>query len=160
MRVRHIVSLRKTLVSETAWETTDIPPRHAPIYVRSMPIRAGWKWRSSRLEAGSQDFVLLAHCNPLRDNWKATLIIALDEEVSVVGRFEHHGSHPGLHLHSHCERSGIERGISGLDNLQRLPQNGNYHRRDAAWTDGTFWEAAKRFFHVEQDNGPLFDHKP
>ena len=34
---------------------------------------------------------------------------------SVVARFESHGSHPGLHGHSHCDRGGIEIGASGLD---------------------------------------------
>ena len=160
MRVRHIVSARKTLVSETTWDTSGIPPRHAPIYTRSKPIRAGWRWKSARLKTDAQSFILLAECNPLRDNWKVMLLINVDDEVSVIGRLEHHGSHPGLHLHSHCDRCGIERGASGMDNLRRWPQIGRNHRRNVAWTEGTFWETAKRFFHVEQNNGPLFNHKP
>jgi hypothetical protein len=78
-------------------------------------------------------------------------------EVSVVCRFEHHGSHPGVHIHSDCARSGIETGTTGLGGLDRFPKNGSHHRRTTSWTETTFWEAAKRFYRVAVKNGPLFE---
>ena len=157
MRVRQIIRQQKLLVSETAWTGSDIPPRHAPIYVRTYPIRAGWKWKSARLTSNGQTLILLALCNPLRDKWQAVLMVEKSQGVSVVCRFEHHGSHPGLHVHSNCERSGMEVGAIGMDNLDRFPQNGRYHRRDVAWTETTFWEAARRFFRLRLNDGPLFE---
>jgi hypothetical protein len=78
--------------------------------------------------------------------------------VSVVARFEHHGSHPGLHGHAHCERGGIEVGASGLDNLVRVPAAQEPHRRTNAWTEQTFWDSARRFFRVtDQVRGGQFE---
>lgn len=155
MRVRHLVALRKTMASDTQWQTTDLPPRHAPVYAKTRPIRTGWRWRSCQAAGGGRQFTLLAQCNPGRDNWSAVLMVANAEGYSVVARYEHHGSHPGLHAHAHCERGGIEVGSTGLGDLVRSPSIGTVHRRMNAWTEGTFWDAATRFFRVETPRGTL-----
>lgn len=157
MRVRHIIATDKTLQSDSGWMKTDMQPRHAPIYLRTKPIRAGWQWRSGRCltRIGSEEFILLAECQPARDNWKAVLIKIVADGSSVVGRFEFHGTHPGVHLHAHCDRGGVEVGASGMDKLARFPAVGETHRRTTAWTEKTFWEAAKRFFRVADPKGPL-----
>lgn len=157
MRVRHLIALNKELHSDTHWNETDMQPRHAPIFPKTLPIRAGWKWRSARASSLDDNFILLAKCNPRRDNWQAFLILTCEEGASVVGRFEHHGSHPGLHAHAHCERSGIETGSRGLDDLIRVPAAGSqsYHRRTNAWTENSFWEAAKIFFRIKEKKGTL-----
>jgi len=160
MRVRQLIEIRKVLNSETPWSDSDMPPRHAPIYSKTRPTKAGWRWRSAKVSAGSFNFVLVALCNVRRDNWKAILILERPDGASAVGRFEYHGSHPGLHCHSNCERSGLERSAKSLDNLDRYPKVGSFHRRQNAWTEGTFWGAAKRFFRVERSAGPLFDDVP
>ncbi len=159
MRVRHLISQKKTQRSDSGWQTTDMPPRHSPIYTKSRPIRAGWKWRAAHCESeNGVKYILTALCNTARDNWKAVLMLETDAGTSVVARFEHHGSHPGLHAHSHCERGGTEVGAGGLDDLVRAPKEGKTHRRNNAWTETTFWQAARKFFRIEDDNGPLFDH--
>jgi hypothetical protein len=157
MRVRRLIRLEKELLSDTDWKTTDLQPRFAPIFPKTTPIRAGWRWRSARASGAEGEYVLLAKCNPPRDNWQACLILTLDEGASVVGRFEHHGSHPGLHAHAHCERGGVETGTRGLDDLVRVPAAGStsYHRRRNAWSENGFWEAAKRFFRIKERKGPL-----
>lgn len=156
MRVRHIVRERKTIESDSRWSTKDLQPRHAPIYAKTKPIRAGWRWRSARARGqDGREFILLAECNPPRDNWKAMLIVETVDGPSVVVRFEHHGSHPGLHIHVHCERSGVETGAGGMDSLDRMPGPGSLHRRANGWTEHVFWEAAKRFFRIEEEKGPL-----
>jgi hypothetical protein len=156
MRVRHIVGQKKQTQTDTKWSIKDLTPRYAPIYTKTKPIRAGWQWRSSKvIDATGREYVLLAECNPRRDNWKAVLILETSDGPSVVARFEYHASHPGLHVHADCSRGGIETGAIGLDNLARLPPAGNMHRRKHAWTEGTFWEAAKRFFRVEEQKGTL-----
>lgn len=158
MRIRHLVSEAKTLLSDTNWSTKDMPPRHAPIYAKTRPIRSGWRWRSARARAGTVNFILTALCNPGRDNWQAILMIELDQGASVIARFEHHGSHPGLHVHAHCEKGGVVMGGASMDGLVRAPSVGEHHRRTNAWTETTFWEAAKRFFRVMDDDLPLFSH--
>ena len=158
MRVRHLIATKKVLETDSDWNTTDLQPRFAPIFPKTTPIRAGWKWRSAKAVSSENEYVLLAKCNPRRDNWQAFLILVGDGGASVVGRFEHHGSHPGLHAHAHCERSGIETGARSLDGLVRVPPaigRGSYHRRTHAWTESGFWEAAKGFFRVHERKGSL-----
>lgn len=155
MRVRHLIALKKVLKSDTQWLTTDMPPRHCPIYSKTYPIRAGWRWRSAQASAGAENYVLMAMCHPGKGNWKATLIVQTPAGHSVVARFEDHSSHPGLHAHSHCDRSGVEVSGSGMNALVRAPAAQEHHRRTNAWTEGTFWEAALRFFRVESPKGTL-----
>ena len=129
MRVRELVRKRKALVAQTEWSHNDLPPRHAPVYTRTKPIRAGWQWRSARAIAGQVTFILLAECNIGRENYKAVLMIETEGGYSVVARFEDHGSHPGAHVHTHCERSGIQIEGEGFDNLVRIPSATARHRR-------------------------------
>jgi hypothetical protein len=158
VRLRHLIRQPKVQKTDTAWLVSDLPPRHAPVYPRSRPIRAGWKWRSAQAHAENARFVLTVLCNPLRDNWQALLMVETSTGASVVARLESHGSHPGVHGHAHCDRGGIEVGALSIDNLVRTPTAARFHRRTNAWTEETFWNAAKRFFHVEDDIGPLFHH--
>lgn len=155
MRVRHIISERKLIDSETSWSTRDMAPKFAPIYSKTKPIRAGWTWRSAKCTTLTKAFTLVAECNPARDNWKALLIADTGNGHSVVGRFEYHGSHPGTHFHADCDRSGLETGSKSIDNLGRIPSAKAFHRRSAAWTEATFWDAAKKFFRVKERTGPL-----
>lgn len=157
MRVRKLVRQPKAILSETGWSDGDLPPRHAPVFPKSVPIRAGWKWKSARLHAADRTYILWALCNPRRDNWKAVLAIEVIGQASVLCRFEYHGSHPGLHIHSDCQKSGLEGGPAGMNVGVRLPDKGTFHRRNVPWTEATFWEAAKSFFRVKVNNGPLFD---
>lgn len=101
---------------------------------------------------------MVAICNPARGNWKSMLIAKVGSAFSVVARFEHHESHPGLHVHAHCDRGAIEIGASGLDNLIRIPDAKQRHRRQAALTETTFWQASMKFFRIEDSVGPLFAH--
>jgi hypothetical protein len=52
----------------------------------------------------------------------------------------------------------MEVGASSVDGLIRIPKAKAYHRRTSAWTDETFWNATKKFFHVRDEIGPLFRH--
>lgn len=158
MRVRRLAGVHKIITADTGkWSASDLPPRHAPIYVKSRPIRGGWRWRSLKAKAEQHNFVLTVMCNPSRDNWQAILMLDTPHGHSVVGRFEYHGSHPGLHVHGHCARGGIELGGQGMDNLVRIPPVGQSHRRTNGWTESTFFEAAKRFYRLGEAPLPLFN---
>ena len=160
MRLRRLILEEKAIENDGQWSDRDLQPRYAPIYARTKPIRAGWQWRSSRIASETGTYILLAECNPRRNNWTAKLIRETAHGPSVVARFESHASHPGLHVHAHCERGGLETGATGLDNLVRTPPAGSRHRRTNAWTETTFWEAAKRFFRVREEQGVLVFDAP
>lgn len=160
MRVRRLIREPKTMLSDTGWRSDDMPPRHAPVFLKTVPIRAGWTWRSAKANSGAAEFVLLGQCQPQKDNWKAMLILLADDQKlgSAIARYEHHGSHPGLHGHSHCERGGVEFGPSSVDGLLRIPstrRRASYHRRTMSWTPALFWESAKRFFRFNEPKGPF-----
>lgn len=151
MRVRFILRLKKTLVTETAsWSQSDLPPRHFPVSPKTRKITGDWRWRAGRASAGSRTFVATVLSSPKRANRKATLMEVFDNgSASVIARFEDHGSHPGLHVHSHCIRSGLEMGGTSMDDLGRVPDVSSPHRRIARWTDDDFWAAALRFFRID-----------
>ena len=157
MRIRHLITANKMLQSDTGWKNSDIKPKHAPVFPKTTPIGAGWEWRSGGAICNTTGryYVLLAKCNPNKGNWQATLMLSAEDGASVVSRFEHHGTRPGLHAHAHCDRGGIETGPKGMD-LPRIPAASNRHRRIKAWmTKNEFWEAAKTFFRVHDKKGPL-----
>jgi hypothetical protein len=156
MRVRHLVAERKIISKDTGWRFDDMSPRHCPIYEKTRPTRAGWQWRSARAEAGDREFVLVAQANVKRGDLKSVLILKTPSGYSVVGRYEFHSSHPGIHAHAHCDRGGLEEGATGLDKLIRIPPNGRTPRRTSALSISTFWDEARRFFRIMDDLGPLF----
>jgi hypothetical protein len=156
MRVRHLLAIPKQAGAETAWSETDMPPRWCPVYSKTRPSRAGWHWRSAHVSGDGEEFMMVAICNPRRGNWKSMLLLKATQGYSVVARFEHHESHPGLHVHTHCQRSGIEVGAGGMDSLARIPAAGAPHRRTAALTLASFWRAAQSFYRVADDYGELF----
>ena len=158
MRVRHLIAAPKLQISETAgWSTSDLPPKHAPVNAKTRPSRAGWRWRSLRARGDDgREYVMFALANPSRDNWKAALTVEVSGSGhSIVAKFEFHASHPGLHVHADCGRSGIETGSTSLDRLPRTPKTGNMHRRINAWTEASFWKSAKAFFRIYEMQGTL-----
>lgn len=156
MRVRRLISETKYQQSDTGWRTDDMPPRACPIYPKGRPSRAGWEWRSIRVASSGREYVMVALANALRSDWKATLMVKTPTGYSVVGRYEHHSSHPGRHLHTDCTRSGLEDGSSGMDNLRCIPPHSASNKGNAAYTAATFWSAARAFFRIRDNLGPLF----
>ena len=74
------------MVSDTAWRQDDLPPRYAPVFSKTVPIRAGWCWRSAKANGETARFVLLGQCQPDRDNWKAMLnLLDEDEKSGYIG---------------------------------------------------------------------------
>lgn len=157
MRLRKIIAEPKVLVSDTQWRTDDMQHRYSSIFEKTKPIRAGWKWRSVTAtgETG-REYVFLTQCNPVKDQWKAWLIYRLPSgHASLISRLEDHGTHPGLHVHAHCERGGLEEGSASIDSLARIPPPERPHRRKHAWREQTFWEQARRHFRIEHPRGTL-----
>ncbi len=156
MQIRKLIRAAKVQAHDTRWKTGDLPPRLCPIYLKSKPHGPSWQWRSAKANSGDMEFWLVATVNVSRGNWKCVLIVKTESGHSVVARYEDHGSHPGLHVHSHCVRGGVEEGPSGMNDLVRVPPVKAAHRRINAQTLSTFWENARRFFRIKDDMGPLY----
>lgn len=155
MRVRHLVAEPKTISSDTRWRLDDMAPRFSGLYAKTKPIRAGWQWRSVIALSEHKEYIFLVQGHEEKDNWGAWLVLKTSGGHSLVTRFEYHGSHPGFHVHAHCERGGIEEGTGSINDLVRIPK---------ATSDGTvitlrrdkFWEQARVKFRISFPKGSLF----
>ncbi|RWE97362.1 hypothetical protein [Mesorhizobium sp.] len=147
--------MQKTIFSDTGWRVDDIPPRFSGVYEKTRPNRNGWKWRSVLAQAADQEYIFLTQVHEQRDNWSAWLILKNEGGASIVDRFEYHGSHPGLHIHAHCERGGIEEGPSSINDLVRFPKASSRHRRLQTYRPASFWEQARSHFRIDYPRGAL-----
>lgn len=154
MRVRHLVAEPKTIASDTRWRMDDMAPRFSGLYTKTKPIRAGWQWRSVVAVSEQKEYIFLVQGHEDKDNWGAWLVLRTDSGYSLVTRFEYHGSHPGFHIHAHCDRGGIEDGTGSINDLVRIPKatSGTVItlRRDS------FWEQARVKFRISFPKGSLF----
>ncbi len=75
-------------------------------------------------------------------------MVKTDDGWSVVCRYEFHRTHPGLHIHSHCDHSGILVGPESLNEVARIPQNDSERRRNFVWAKNTFWNSSLNFFRI------------
>ena len=155
MRVRHLVAEPKTISTDTGWRRDDMAPRFSGLYTRTKPIRAGWQWRSVVAQSEHKEYIFLVQGHEEKDNWAAWLVVKTDGGYSLVTRFEYHGSHPGFHVHAHCDRGGIEEGTGSINDLVRIP-NATSKGAIVALRRDKFWEQARRRFRISFPKGSLF----
>ena len=155
MRVRKHIQVAKIILSDTNWQTDDIPPRHTCIYPKTRPNRAGWEWRSALVKSDISEYIFLSHVHPDRDNWQAMLVLKSDLGGSLISRYEYHGSHPGIHVHADCSRGGIEVGPTGINDLLRIPQVGKERQNNITLRKNLFWDKARLHFRIDYPKGEL-----
>ncbi|WP_156876297.1 hypothetical protein [Salipiger abyssi] len=149
----------KAVIKDTGWKSGAIPPRNAPIFVRSKPLPPAWRWRSLALKLPDQSE---AHClfevAPTFDKWKALLMVPAEGgEWSAIIRLEDQPRQSGLHVHVACDGT-LTPGPRSIDLPDRLPEHGKYHRRQRTWTPTTFFHTACDFLAILTDEQPgLFD---
>jgi len=155
MRVRHLVSDRKTILSDTGWMTGDLPPRHSGIYLKTMPIGPAWTWRSALAISDKWEYILVCQVNLSKDNWKAWLIRKDGAAGSLVSRYEYHGNHPGIHVHADCDRGGIEVGPTSIKTALRIPHAQSRLTRGAPTRLDLFWKNALTHYRMDYKKGDL-----
>ena len=159
MRTKSIILQKKSLLTDTGWRRDDIRPQFFPIFLKTRPVRSDWMWRSAEVHGAELVFVLFARANPKKDNWQSILILEIEPGIyTTVSRFEYHGAHPGLHVHSDCKKQPKSiKGPESLSELERIPSSGrfSFHRRIRDWSPNKFWEESKRFFRVDEIKGGL-----
>jgi len=155
MRVRHLVRQAKTITSDTTWRDDPLPPRHSGIYPKTRPPKPNWKWRSAQAHCGNDEYILLCEVNEETDNWRAWLILKLNDQGSIVARYEYHGSHPGIHVHADCIRGGIETGPSSINVTLRIPAVNSDRMRPPPSRRDLFWDIARTYFRMDYAVGSL-----
>lgn len=143
----------KTLSGDTGWRHDDIPPRYTGVYPKTRPNRAGWQWRSAVATSEHREYVFFTYVNEQKDKWNSWLVVKLDQGASLVARFEYHGSHPGRHIHAHCERGGIDAGPASIDGLARVPKTSSGPPMQL--TPDRFWNMSRERFRIDFPKGSL-----
>lgn len=143
------------------WSQEPIPTRFSP-YPKPRPSGRLTEWRVIRAKAGSFTFSLLCMVQAAREDYRAWLVLEVDQRRSVVERWEYHGAHTpdGVHSHSWCAEADPPAGSLSIDAPRRLPRPRGFHRRrpHVMLSKEVFWVAACRRFRidlVEIDQGEL-----
>lgn len=95
---------RKEQVDMGRWVTGKrMPPRAFPMRA---PYRLGsaWTWRVISFVAGRAEYRILVAYRADRHEFIAMLGHLADKEMTVLCRVEHHGSHPGWHVHYQSDK--------------------------------------------------------
>lgn len=145
------------MIADTGWRDGVIHKQQAPWHEAGIQDRESWKWRSITARSNRDvNYILLIRFRLVNLNCQAILGRKVEGGWSAVGRYEYHSDHPGLHLHAHCDRGGLETGPTSLDNLQRIPERLSRCRQSRAdWTKDSFLNAARQFYRVVEPKGSL-----
>jgi len=148
--VRRRVRSRKLVIGQpTRWSSEAVPPRLSP-FVKSRPVPPAGEWRAAKASGMEGNFILLVQIQGQYDNFEAWLIHERDDGKRVIARLEHHGDHPGLHVHDWCGAPGVPPGPPSIQAPNRRPRARRLHRRDTVqWSRETFWLAACKRFSFE-----------
>ena len=81
----------------------------------SFRLGSAYRWRIVRFEACERSFRLLIAFNLSKQQYRATLAIEDDRDMTVLASYEFHGTHPGWHLLATC------------DEIATVPSGGDDH---------------------------------
>lgn len=89
-----------------------------------------YRWRVVRFEALGLSFRLLIAFHPLKEQYRATLALEQERDLSVIASYEFHGTHPGWHLQATCgDVESVPRGMMRGPWQNRFPRARRFHRR-------------------------------
>lgn len=150
----------KTIEKDTGWKTGAIPPRHAPVYVKSKRLPPVWQWRAIHLKASEGRAICLLQVSPTFGKWQAFLFVEVNQDVwTTLARLEDQPRQSGLHAHGACDGQEVT-GPPSINLPDRVPPHRSYHRRQTSWTEETFYRAACNFYNImptEQQRDMFYD---
>jgi len=163
VRVRDIRSAGKSGVEWGKWEDGKMPPSAFPLSKRrgySFRLGSAYRWRIVRFDACGNKFRLLLAFNLTKQQYRATLALEVDRDMSVLASYEFHGTHPGWHLLATCDDiSTVPQGIMIGPWQRRMPKARTRHRITdfRVKDDETALDIAAAFFrlHRTEDQGQL-----
>jgi len=125
---------------------------------RTFRLGSTFRWRVVRFEAVRLKFRLLIAFSFEKEQYRATLALARERDLSVLASYEFHGTHPGWHVLAACgDVEGVPAGMMKGPWQTRFPKGRQFHRRvrfsianeDAALT------VAADFFQLNKAEGGL-----
>jgi hypothetical protein len=161
IRARDIRAANKRNVDWGKWENTKMPVSAFPLSKRrtySFRLGSAYRWRIVRFEACDCKLRLLLAYSLEKQQYRATLALEGDRDMSVLASYEFHGTHPGWHLLAACDDiTTIPQGVMIGPWQRRLPKARTRHRivdfrvRD----DDTTLDIAAQFFRLHKAEDAL-----
>jgi hypothetical protein len=119
----------------------------------SFRLGTAYRWRLVRFEACGHKFRLLLAFSLMKEQYRATLALEGDRDLSVLASYEFHGTHPGWHLLATCDDiSAVPAGIMIGPWQKRFPRARSKHRlvEFGIKDDATALNAAAKFFRLHK----------
>jgi hypothetical protein len=161
IRARDIRAANKRNVDWGKWENTKMPVSAFPLSRRrnsSFRLGSAYRWRIVRFEACDCKLRLLLAYRLEKQQYRATLALEGDRDMSILASYEFHGTHPGWHLLAACDDiTTVPQGVMIGPWQRRLPKARTRHRivdfrvRD----DDTALDIAAQFFRLHKAEDAL-----
>lgn len=132
MRIRSVIAAEKQVIDAGAWKAGKMPSTAFPLTKGALTVNQHYRWRCVHFLAEGVAHRLLIFYR--LDLEKCTMYLGRhdDKVMTVLVRFEWHGTHEGWHCHvpGDCQDDKLAPGrVGGLQ--KRLPECGRPHRRCA-----------------------------
>lgn len=154
VRVRDIRAADKSDLDWGRWDDGEMPATAFPLSRRrrhSFRLGSAYRWRVIRFKACGLQFRLLLAFSLPKQQYRATLAMESDQDMSVLASYVFHGTHPGWHLLATCDDiSTVPLGVMIGPWQKRMPHARKRHRQIGFHVrdDDTALDVAAQFFRL------------
>lgn len=160
-RATQVRTATKQITDWGKWDDIRMPVSAFPLSKRrsnSFRLGSAYRWRIIRFDAVGSKFRLLVGFSLAKQEYRATLALEGERDMTVIASYEFHGTHPGWHLLTTChELSTVPQGVMIGPWQRRLPKARAKHRRldFQVRDDDTALDVAAKFFRLHKAEGAL-----
>jgi len=160
-RAKDIRAANKSNVDWGKWEDARMSASVFPLSRRrqsSFRLGTAFRWRLVRFDARGYKFRLLLAFSLTKEQYRATLALEDERDLTVLASYEFHGTHPGWHLLATCDDiATVPAGVMIGPWQRRFPKARANHRRVdfGVKDDVTALDAAAKFFRLHKAEGKL-----
>lgn len=137
MKVRAAILKAKSVSEKGAWKlitgNSRMPKNAFPVGGGSPVVFArNWHWRVDRLTSDDGEvYRLLTAYSDRLEEFRAWFAAEFGKSITLLARYEFHGSHPGWHCHAPCgEIESGDMGALRIRDCLRIPPGKGFHRDD------------------------------
>jgi hypothetical protein len=130
MRVRDVLASRKTIIDAGTWKDGKMPPAAFPLSKSPLNVNKNYRWRCVAFTCCGASFRVLLFYRLGIQKFSSYLGRHDGKNMTVLARYEWHGTHEGWHFHvpRTCDDSEQTSGRPGGCDL-RIPNCSARHRR-------------------------------
>lgn len=160
-RTKDIRASDKTILDWGKWDDSRMPASAFPLSRRrqsSFRLGTAFRWRLVRFETCGHIFRLLLAFSLAKEQYRATLALEGDRDLSVLASYEFHGTHPGWHLLATCDDiTTVPHGVMIGPWQRRMPKARARHRvvDFRVKDDESALHVAAEFFRLHKAEGQL-----